>query len=100
MEPTRTPALQHLLGAYFHQDWFDEYGNEDAAVDAFVAESQSHAPRLSGEVDWALASYPDESDLEQYLDTLGCEYVPRGSVTYRGWLTAIADRVRTTMGGP
>ena len=40
-----TPALAHLLGGYFHQDWAVEFRDDEwAAVTAFVTGSPSLAP--------------------------------------------------------
>lgn len=91
-----TPALRHLVGVYFNQDWFEDYANEDAAVAAFVAESDDLVARLPDEIAWVLSEYSTEAEVERYLDLQGCEYLPPASFGgYRGWLTWIAERVRT-----
>lgn len=95
---TATPALRHLLGAYFNQDWADFYPNEPETVAAFVDESPGYVDELPGEIDWVLAAFTDEESLEKFLESQGCEYLPQG-VTYRAWLQQIADRVRTTAAG-
>lgn len=95
METTSTPALAHLVGAYFHQDWFDFYPDEDAAVDAFIAESDDLVAALPDEIAWVLATFRTAADLEAYLDSQHCDYIPpEGVDAYPAWLTQIADRVR------
>ncbi len=89
-----TPALEHMVGAYFHQDWYDEFGDEWKAVDAFIAGSPSHVAHLPAEVEDLLSHTDSEGALEAYLDSLGCEYTPTSEQGgYRGWLTEIARRV-------
>ena len=39
MPVSSTPSLDHLLGAYFHQDWSLD-GTENQAVETFVAIDQ------------------------------------------------------------
>ena len=80
---TATPALWHLLGAYFHQDWYDEYAAEVDAIDDFIRGSGDLAPQLPGEIDWILEAFADDTALEAYLDSQGCEYVPQGPGSYR-----------------
>ena len=96
---TATPALWHLLGAYYNQDWSDFYSNDKETVDAFVAESDDLVPKLPGEIDRILAALPDDSELEAYLDSQGCEYLPQGDLGYRTWLEQIAERVRAATAG-
>jgi hypothetical protein len=92
---TKTPVLWQFLGIYFNQDWPEAYGTEEAAVAAFIRESGDDVDALASELDWILASYPSEVELEKYLDDQGNEYLPppdRGG--YRGWLMRISHRVR------
>ena len=96
---TPTPALRHLLGAYFNQDWADFYSDEATTIDLFVDESPGYREVLPGEIDQVLAAFPDDDGLETYLDSQGCEYIPQGT-TYRAWLQQIADRVRAATQAP
>ena len=91
---TTTPALWNLLGIYFNQDWTDDYGTEEASVDAFIAEAEDDVFALPAEIDWVLATHKTEAELEHYLATEGNEYLPPADTGgYRGWLTRIAERV-------
>jgi hypothetical protein len=98
---TETPALAHLMGAYFHQDWADEFdGDFRAAVDVFVAETPDLPRLLPAEVEQVLSLHTDDDSVEQYLGSLGCEYtLLPGEGGYRGWLTEIARRVREATSG-
>jgi hypothetical protein len=96
---TSTPALWHLVGVYFNQDWLEDYADEDAAIGAFIDESDDLVALLPVEIVSVLAAYPTESDLKAYIDSQGCEYRPVGK-TYREWLTQIADRVRRATTDP
>ena len=89
----RTPALRLLLGAYFHQDWFDEFADEAAVVDAFVRGEPHLRPQLRAEIDELLET-TDEPGIRAHLDSLGCEYVPSEELGYRGWLAQISDHLR------
>ncbi len=88
-----TPALEQLMGAYLHQD-YDLVGDVWDNVDVFVARSPNLAPLLPAEVTWALQAFPNESELEAFLDRLGCQLLPEEEDGgYRGWLTKMAERV-------
>ena len=90
---TTTPALWHLVGVYFNQDWLEDYADEDAAVDAFIEESDDLVALLPDEITRTLAAYPTEQELEGYLDSQGCEYRPASGIGYRDWLTQIRSDV-------
>ena len=94
------PALRQLSGAYFHQDWFEEYGGEAAAVAAFIEESPTVAPLLPAEVEELISSVRgDEQAVSAVLDNMGCEFQVQDDETYTGWLRDVARRVREAQGG-
>lgn len=89
--------LRQLMGAYFHQDFYDEYGGVMETVDAFVDDDATDVPELLAEIAWVLDAYPAERDVEDLLDSLGCEYrADPADGGYRGWLTQIARRLAAT----
>jgi hypothetical protein len=95
----KTPALWSFVGIYFNQDWPEDYGSEEASVDAFLVEAPSDRAVLLNELDWLLEHFATDEELAEYLGGQGSEYLPpadRGG--YRGWLTRIADRVRAATG--
>lgn len=96
-----TPALAHLVSAYFHQDWMHEFADEWASVDAFVTGAPDLAPGLPDDVARVLIEHPSESAVEEYLDALGCEYTADPATGgYRAWLTEIARRVTAATSRP
>lgn len=90
----KAPALSHLMGAYFHQDW-DIDGTEEQVVAAFLDGSPALGRDLATEIEQVLALGPDESCLQRLVDEMGCEYLPQPRFgSYRRWLEAIADQAR------
>ena len=89
------PALDQLMGAYFHQDW-DSDGDEWDVLELFRSDEPVLAAKLPVEIERTLAAYPDETRLKSFiLDELGgCFAADWDGGTYREWLTQIADRVR------
>lgn len=90
----KTPRLKEMMGAYFHEDFFEVHGGVWETVDAYVTDDPIDASKLPNEIDWTLEQYPDEQDLRKYVRGLGCSYrVQPEDGGYRGWLTEIARRV-------
>ena len=89
-----TPALEDLMGGYFHQDW-DTYGETHmAVVDQFILDDPELAAALPAEILHVLSETPDD-ELETLLESMGCEVYPQPrELGYRRWLSAIADRAR------
>ncbi|MEP9362025.1 contact-dependent growth inhibition system immunity protein [Nocardioides sp. CN2-186] len=95
----KTPTLWSFVGIYFNQDWPEDYGTEDASVDAFLADAPSERAALVNEIEWVLEHFSSEQELADYVDEQGGEYLPPAEDGgYRGWLTRIADRVSATTG--
>jgi len=88
-----TPALDHLLGAYFHEDWNVD-GTEEQVVSNFVQDEPDLGAALPLEIDQLLAATADESDVEQILERKGCYYWPDPARGDRGWLTEVAGHAR------
>lgn len=92
----KTPTLWSFVGIYFNQDWPEDYGSEEASIDAFLAETPADRTTLLNELEWVLEHFSSEHELGDYLEQQGSEYLPpTASGGYRGWLTRIADRVRS-----
>jgi hypothetical protein len=88
-----TPALEHLLGAYFHQDW-DSDGTEAEVLALFISDEPDLAARLPHEVGSVLSSTAPE-DLESVLREKGSYYMgDRELGGARGFLERIAERAR------
>ena len=90
-----TPALAHLMGAYFHLDWAEEFdGDPWRAVGAYLAGTPDLAPELAGEIGGVLESNPSDDEVQRYLASLGSCFTPTAAEGgYRGWLTEVARRV-------
>ncbi len=88
------PSLHRLFGAYFHQDWQDDYATSTGAVQAFVREAPyATVDAARRELDHLLASPLDDGDLGRLLrDGFDCNYVPQvDELTNRAWLARIRD---------
>lgn len=91
-------ALAVFVGAYLNQDLFDLYEDEFAALDDFAMQDPKLVRSLPDEITAAVQRNPDEDSLRRFLGELGIEVEPSSGLTYREWLTQIADRVRATTG--
>ena len=88
------------LAGFFHQDFMDEYSGPWAAVDDFIDDRPELVAGLPEEVDRLLEQYPSEEQLEQFLLRAHfCYYVKAHGWTYRGWLLAVADRMKQAKAG-
>jgi hypothetical protein len=87
--------LRHLMSAYFHQDWWDEYaGSWTAAVDDYMRRSPGRAQGLLDEISLLLASERDDATVARILDELGNYRSPGDSPTaHLDWLEQIRERV-------
>ena len=92
---SEVPALDQLMGAYFHQDW-DLDGDEWDVLELFRRDEPQLAATLGIEIERTLERYPDEAGLKSYIlnELGGCFAADWNGGTYREWLTQIADRVR------
>jgi hypothetical protein len=68
--------LEHLIGAYFHQDWNHVYATRHEAVADFVRRSPDRAERVPGEIDELLASTGDDEELAGRLSAMGFDDAP------------------------
>lgn len=96
-----TQQLQHLAGAYFHQDFDLEWGTADSVIDAFMdGEGEASAAELMAEIDALLGSDLTERDLHDlWVVTWHASYDPRdGGQDIRGWLTAVRTRASSRAG--
>lgn len=88
--------MQHLAGAYFHQDYDLDEGSPQAVLDAFVSgEGQASVAELVSEIDRLLASPVSEPELyDLWIGGWHAFYSPRDDGhTMRGWLTEVRNRL-------
>lgn len=94
------PRLEHMFGAYFHQDW-DTEGNDwpDLVCNYLRAVSQQVAISTASEIDDLLAEGQTDEQLEErLLSQFGCCYDAHPDADgpgYRKWLNEIAKMLRT-----
>lgn len=100
---TSYPTLARFFGAYMHQDWADDYLDEWAAVDGFLADGPPESLQLfRSEIAALLAEYPVEADVRHIvLDDLdSCCLVEVDGWKYRDWLKALSDHAAKAVGHP
>ncbi|MFL6164049.1 MAG: contact-dependent growth inhibition system immunity protein [Jatrophihabitantaceae bacterium] len=100
---TEYPTLWHFFGAYLYQDWLDEYADEWAAVDGFIADCPPEYPRLlRAEIAALLAEHPTEEEVRKVVfDDLGSCYLAEvDGWKYRDWLKALSDHAAKAIGHP
>ena len=88
------PALHRLFGAYFHQDWQDDYATSTGAMQAFLRDAPyATVDTTRLELDHLLAASLSDSDLGRLLrDGFDCNYVPLvDELTNRAWLVRIRE---------
>lgn len=97
------PTLESFFGGYMHQDWADDYPDEWAALDGFLADGPpENAQTFRTEIATLLAEHPIEDDVRRIvLDDLGsfC-LVEVDGWKYRDWLTALSDHAAKSIGHP
>ena len=88
-------GVTELVRGYFHEDWVDDYSGPWDVVDEFIRDDPQLAAELPAEVNSILQEFPSEAELKQLLEKLHfCYYIEADGWTYRGWLSAVADRVK------
>ncbi|MFE2471123.1 contact-dependent growth inhibition system immunity protein [Streptomyces mirabilis] len=88
----RFPALAHLLGSYFHQDFSAEYQSHAEAVDDYLAlESPEDHRAAATDIDAFIAANPNDDDLTEAARVLGLRIAPPKGVPLRQWLIDIRD---------
>ena len=103
------PALWHLFGCYFHEDWLEDVSTSADAfdgtieppdglwrrmVDRYISESTASSTHMAArELDSVLAQPTSEAELEELLLVgLRSSYFPgRGNV--RTWLQAVREHL-------
>jgi len=97
--PVDTPALDHLLGSYFHQDWRRD-GTEHEVLETFMADEPDLAVALPPEIDDLLSGVPADEDLGRVLLDKGGQYAPRSPAGgSRAWLQEVARLARAHLQG-
>lgn len=84
------PTLSHLLGAYLHQDFLDEFRSPTAAVEAFLNDEPALRRALTGEIDAVLRDERFLASPDFMLLDLGCSYNTHADgLTAAAWLLQV-----------
>lgn len=84
------PTLSHLLGAYLHQDFLDEFRSPTAAVEAFLVDEPASRRALMGEIDAVLRDERFLASPDSMLLDLGCYYNTHADgLAAAGWLSQV-----------
>lgn len=89
--------MSQLLGAYFHQDWMEEYSNGPAVVRAIVNEtSPDYLRQAANEIDELLDLRLTEDELAHlFYPELGIYFIaPVDGISYSDWLRSVRDAFR------
>ncbi len=100
---TPYPTLWHFFGAYMHEDWRDDYVDEWAAVDGFIADGPPEDPELfRAEIAQLLTRYPSEEEVRKIVlnDLESCYLADVNGWKYRDWLQALSDHATKAIGQP
>jgi hypothetical protein len=68
--------LEHLIGAYFHQDWNHVYATRHEAVADFVRRSPDRAAKARLEIDELLSSTGNAEELAAHMSAMGFDDAP------------------------
>ena len=91
-------ALEHLMGAYFHQDWDLDGGKVSDTVSSFLNEPRDLVSSCADQIDALLAQDLAEGELQARLDAWGNDYYAGDTdADYRHWLDDIRRQIRTSL---
>jgi hypothetical protein len=88
---TEFPALEQFFGAYFHQDWDNEFESFQDAVSAYrTGEPQETLWTARKELVELMQKDLDEGSFADAIHRLGCYYDPASEgMTYRDWISLL-----------
>ncbi len=95
-------SLKQFLGAYFHQDWVEDAGDDNAdtviqhfALDASRADIEQVAQELSG-----LLENSTDIELSVFVVDSGCWYEPSADgLKTRAWLKRVHSELSSYLRG-
>ena len=90
MIDNKYPALRQLFSGYLHQDWSEEFGSPDMAIDAFAeSEPTESIKKAMQELKIIIDSDYRDNEVLNLLNELGCYYEP--TVDYTSVMSWIKD---------
>jgi hypothetical protein len=89
------PSLTQFLGAYFHQDWVDEFPSAEAAIAAFVSGAPTESVRSAcDELRRAVLLTRQGKAPQRFLNELACYYDPTADgLTVPDWLEQVREKL-------
>ena len=92
--------LRQLMAAYFHQDWWDEYGGAwESAVDDFARREPHRISGATDEIATLLKTADSDGAVGRALDDLGNFRDPGPAPDANAeWLAQIRDRLIKSSG--
>lgn len=94
------PELSQFLGAYFHQDFFDEYASYGEAVDDYLAgASEADRGQLVRDIGELRALAGTDRALKEAVSVLGMGVASPAGVGIRQWLDDVSGIVSRHTGG-
>jgi hypothetical protein len=92
--------LRQLMAAYFHQDWWEEYGGAwESAVDDFARREPHRIAGAADEITTLLTSADSDEAVGRALDDLGNFRDPGPAPdAHAAWLREVRDRLITSAG--
>jgi hypothetical protein len=89
---SKLSTLSQFFGCYFHQDFIEEFGSPESALNVFLSESSKDLIKLtSEELDYLISLKLSEIKLSMLLDKLSCDYLPNSdNLTINEWLTILS----------
>ncbi|MFD7446018.1 contact-dependent growth inhibition system immunity protein [Streptomyces sp. NPDC059909] len=90
----RFPELNQFLGAYFHQDFFDEYTSYGEAIDEYLSgASDTDLDQLLRDITELLTMATTDRDLKRTASNLGMDVSPPSGIGLGQWLNDVAGIV-------
>ena len=97
---TDFPAVEQLIGAYFHQDYAVVSGSAQGAVDDFVSDEPGLARLAPTEILKILERTKTEDEARSMLTEFGLDYDPtmQDWPSHRDWLVNVAEQIEARLG--
>lgn len=91
-------ALEHLMGAYFHQDWYLDGGTVADTLAAFAREPKELRVAAIVDIDALLARNHAEGNLADELHAMGCDFhAGDHDADRRAWLIGIRRQIKQAL---
>jgi hypothetical protein len=96
MHDYETELASRLFGVYLNTEWPETFGTVEAAIDAYVADSDAAAVRTSAD-ELARVLALDDAGVRARLQTLGLEYVFPDAAAARPFAERLRARLQAAL---